>query len=83
MNTGGVPEPVLGSDCQVDRRIDVRDPRDRHDRHHLLGPHQRMLDGHLGHDQTHVVGNGHADLRQDLGGVLTDPGRVDSSRLAR
>jgi len=54
-----------------------------HDRHHLFGPHQRMIDANFDYAQSQILGHVHADLLQDQTGILADEVAIDFGRFAR
>ena len=76
---GGVAEAVLGPHRQVDGLVHRAHPHHRHHRHHLLGPHQAVLGGHLGHQQPRVAVHLHPGGLGDDRGVLADPLAVDDA----
>ena len=83
MHDGRVATAALGLDREVDRFVRVANADHRHDRHHLLGPHERMIDADIDHAEPQILGHVHADLLQDHAGVLADELAIDLGRFAR
>ncbi len=77
-----MPEAVLGLNRQINCLVNRTDPRHGHNGHHLFGPHQAVFIGNFGYDEADPVDiHLHADLGEDCGGALPDPGPVDDARL--
>src|SRR5271157_4865835 len=77
----GVPEFVLALPGQGDGPIDVRDPHERNERHHLLFLDERMLEPGLAEQKIDARGQLDARMLGKEGGVLADEFLADM-RLA-
>ncbi len=79
----GVEAAALGGDGEVDGLVDVAHAGEGEHGHHLLGPHQRVVVGHLDEDAAHLGAGGDAELLQDERRVLPDELAVDHGVAAR
>src|ERR1044071_4709405 len=79
----GVAVAALDFHGQVDGAVRVRHAADRHDRHHLLGPEQRVLFVDLDDDEADGVWSADAQLAEDDVGVLADEVFVQARLLPR
>ena len=71
---GRVAEPVLALLGQGDRALDVGDPDERDERHHLLVVDERVLGAGLGEQELRPCGHLHAGM---TGRARPDPCRSD------
>src|ERR1051326_287429 len=79
----GVAVAALHFDREIDRARGVRHAADRHHRHHLLGPEQRVVFVHFDDDEAHRVGRADAHLAEDHVRVLADEVFVEARLLPR
>src|ERR1051326_4232645 len=79
----GVAVAALDFDREIDRARGVRHAADRHHRHHLLGPEQRVVFVHFDDDEAHRVGRADAHLAEDHVRVLADEVFVEARLLPR